>query len=123
MNPQLPPKLGEIIDKALEKNCSLRYQSAADLCSDLKRLKRDTESGALIAHAAPPASRGMTRRTKRLIAVASAFLILALAAIPLWRWTRLRPGSTSWLSEQKNVVVLPFRAISAEAQDRRTAPA
>ena len=118
VNPQLPPKLGEIIDKALEKNCSLRYQSAADLCSDLKRLKRDTESGALIAHAAPPASRGMTRRTKRLIAVASAFLILALAAIPLWRWTRLRPGSTSWLSEQKNVVVLPFRAISAEAQDQ-----
>ena len=53
VNPQLPPKLGEIIDKALEKNRDLRYQSAADLRSDLKRLKRDTESGVTVAHAAP----------------------------------------------------------------------
>ena len=45
LNATLPPKLQEIIEKLLEKDRDLRYQSAADLRGDLKRLKRDTESG------------------------------------------------------------------------------
>src|SRR5213593_1825792 len=45
LNPDLPPQVQEIIDQALEKDRDLRYQTAADLRGDLKRLKRDTESG------------------------------------------------------------------------------
>jgi serine/threonine protein kinase/Tol biopolymer transport system component len=49
LNPALPPKLQEIVEKLLEKDLDLRYQSAADLRGDLKRLKRDTESGRKVA--------------------------------------------------------------------------
>ena len=45
LNAALPPKLQEIIEKLLEKDRDLRYQSAADLRGDMKRLKRDIESG------------------------------------------------------------------------------
>jgi serine/threonine protein kinase len=50
LNPDLPPKLEDVINKALEKDRNLRYQSAADIRADLQRLKRDTDSGRAIAH-------------------------------------------------------------------------
>src|SRR5271170_3378615 len=58
LNPQVPPKLEDIINKALEKDKKLRYQSAADMRTDLQRLKRDTESGRtpVVAMEAEPAS-------------------------------------------------------------------
>src|SRR5579863_2412019 len=49
LNADLPPKFEDIINKALEKDRNLRYQSAADIRADLQRLKRDTDSGRAIA--------------------------------------------------------------------------
>jgi serine/threonine protein kinase/tetratricopeptide (TPR) repeat protein len=52
LNPDLPPKLEDIINRAMEKDRELRYQSAKEMRSELLRLKRDTES----RHGAPPSS-------------------------------------------------------------------
>ena len=49
LNPDLPAKLEDLINKALEKDRNLRYQHAADIRADLQRLKRDTESGRAVA--------------------------------------------------------------------------
>jgi len=45
LNPELPPRLTEVISKALEKDRELRYERASEMRTDLKRLKRDTDSG------------------------------------------------------------------------------
>src|ERR1700692_4317966 len=49
LNPDLPPRLEDIINKALEKDRNLRYQHASEIRADLQRLKRDTETGRFAA--------------------------------------------------------------------------
>jgi serine/threonine protein kinase len=49
INPELPTKFEDILNKALEKDRDLRYRSAADIYTDLKRLRRDTDSGRMLA--------------------------------------------------------------------------
>ncbi|MEO8586959.1 MAG: serine/threonine-protein kinase, partial [Acidobacteriota bacterium] len=68
VNSALPPELGRILDKALEKDRNLRYQTATDLKTDLTRLRRDLDSGRKRA-AEKSDSRGSTRQVVKSIAV------------------------------------------------------
>jgi len=93
INPQLPPKLEEIINRLLEKDRDLRYQGAADLRSELKRLKRDADSGrgrgAAISAPVGEASRSSEEEKHGLDARATAGETPALQrALPgRWRFT------------------------------------
>jgi Tol biopolymer transport system component len=58
VNPELPGELERIINKALEKDRHLRYQSASDIHADLKRLRRDTDSGKILASGIGSGSQG-----------------------------------------------------------------
>jgi serine/threonine protein kinase/Flp pilus assembly protein TadD len=79
INQSLPPKLEEIIGKALEKDRKLRYQSAADIRTDLQRLRRDTESARLPATENPATTAIFGKHWKLTVASAAA-TVVALAA-------------------------------------------
>ena len=82
MNPSLPTELEHIIDKALDKDRDVRYQSAADLRADLTRLKRDTTSGKVSA------AKGSIAQPKAKLrwpwAVAALTAVIAVAAVLWW---------------------------------------
>jgi tetratricopeptide (TPR) repeat protein/TolB-like protein/predicted Ser/Thr protein kinase len=118
LNPDLPPMLDDIINRALEKNRDLRFQHASDMRAELQRLKRNTETGMIAAPSAAPVAPLLKRRAMPLIAMAVVLLLLGSAAVVLWYWKPLHRVSVSGLSEQKNLVVLPFQAIAAEVQDQ-----
>jgi Tol biopolymer transport system component/predicted Ser/Thr protein kinase len=88
LNPDLPPKLEEITNKCLEKDRNLRYQTAAELAVDLKRLKREMDSGRSSAVSADAAVLAPARRSRgRIAVVAAAAVIVALAVAYLLRPT------------------------------------
>jgi Tol biopolymer transport system component/predicted Ser/Thr protein kinase len=80
INPDIPAELERIINKALEKDRDVRYQSAADIRADLKRLKRDTTSGKMNVAVAAPAQ-APTRRSRWVWAVVAVASLLAIAAL------------------------------------------
>jgi eukaryotic-like serine/threonine-protein kinase len=97
LNPDIPPKLEDIVNRALEKNKNLRYQHAADMRAELQRLRRDTESTRTVAVPALP-----EKRSKLWIALAACIAAIGLAAVGTWY---LRSGRTAQID---SIAVLPF---------------
>ncbi|HWW14860.1 MAG TPA: serine/threonine-protein kinase [Candidatus Dormibacteraeota bacterium] len=79
-NPDLPPGLEHIIGKALDKDREIRYQSAAEIRADLKRLKRDSTSGRVTV-AALPATQSSAHNRRLLWGVAATAALLIGAAL------------------------------------------
>jgi TolB-like protein len=106
VNPELPVRLEEVIGKALEKDREVRYQHAADIRADLKRLKRDTSSGAVSA----PAIRKAVGwwRTKPLWIAGMLALLLISGVLVTRNSLKTRQQSIG------SVAVLPFRGISSD---------
>jgi serine/threonine protein kinase/tetratricopeptide (TPR) repeat protein len=82
LNPDIPAKLEEVINKALEKDRKLRYRSAADMRTDLQRIRRDTESGrtAAVGEAGSGTRTAKSSARWKIIAPIAAVLILGFVA-------------------------------------------
>jgi serine/threonine protein kinase/Flp pilus assembly protein TadD len=106
LNPELSPKLEEIINKALEKDRNLRYHNAADIRTDLKRLKRDTDSGRVVAAISDRRTAVGTPplQKRRPLAIAGAALILV--AIAIWGTLYLRSRRAMNRLTDKDTIVL-----------------
>jgi serine/threonine protein kinase/Tfp pilus assembly protein PilF len=106
LNPALPPELERIINKALEKDRDLRYQSASDLWADLKRLKRDTDSGRVGASGARPAERrsALQKRWKVIVPAALMLVAAAIGGTLYFRWRQ----STTRLTDKDTIVLSDF---------------
>jgi eukaryotic-like serine/threonine-protein kinase len=90
LNPDLPPQIENIVSKAIEKNRDLRYQVAPEIRTDLRRLKRDMDSGyTTSASAAADVTRKAVSRRRIRLLIASAIFVLFLAAGVFYRfWPR-----------------------------------
>jgi len=93
LNPDLPPELERILNKCLEKDRDLRYHSAADLETDLKRLKRDTDSGrsgvTSVASVAPTPAAKPAASWQKWAGLAA--IVVVLAGLSLWLRAPLPP--------------------------------
>jgi serine/threonine protein kinase len=106
LNPDLPPDLQRVLDKALEKDRDLRYQSAAELRADLKRLKRETDSGK--SAGSLPAVQVASPR-KYWVAALSLILVAMTAAV-VWYW-RSKPST----AQIESIAVIPFATVGGNA--------
>ena len=86
LNPDLPPKLDDIINKALEKDRNLRYQHASEIRTDLQRLKRDTETGRAVAVGALAGRLGDSQDTPRQTVPGPALVAGSVSKRPPRRW-------------------------------------
>jgi len=111
---QVPPRLQEITSHALEKDRDLRYQSAAELRADLKRLRRDSESGKS-APGEKAASHSRREFAKIFVLV---LLVLAVAAAFGLRWYSKRSSTGATLPGTKpSIAVLPLQNLSNDPQN------
>jgi len=107
VNPELPKQLEEIISKSLEKDRNLRYQHASDIRTDLQRLRRDSESGRIVA--APTPFSETFKRHKLRVALVLFAVAIALAVAATWH---LRSGKAAQID---SIAVLPFINGSGDA--------
>jgi len=105
LNPDVPADLERVINKCLEKDRNLRYQSAAEMRADLQRLKRDSDSGRSAASELAPISR---RRWFQWVAVAVG--VIAATVIALFFWQSRHPAVSHVDSANpRAIAVLPFQ--------------
>ena len=138
LNPDLPARLEEAINKALEKDRNLRYQHASDLRTDLQRLKRDSDSGRTAQHAVqeeaesaaavvpaapskasssqqiaavtkPPSEKRAFEIPWKLAVVIGALLALSFAAVSYWRSTKVHA-----LTEKDTIVLADFTNMTGD---------
>ena len=112
LNPELPAEMERIINKLIEKDRDVRYQSAAELRADLKRLKRESESGRISAFHPGPAHQ-TSRMTKWTIAGGAVAVVIALAAAG---YLHFRRGSSA--AGIRSIAVLPFTNVGGNAGDQ-----
>jgi eukaryotic-like serine/threonine-protein kinase len=106
LNPDLPLKLEDIINKALEKDRNLRYQHAADIRTDLQRLKRDTDTGRAVA----ASSGSMAAQESESKAVTQPFSPASAATVAAGTSGAVTPASEPTPAVQKRSWTIPIVA-------------
>jgi Tol biopolymer transport system component/predicted Ser/Thr protein kinase len=94
-NPALPAELDHIIEKALEKDRDLRYQTASDFRADLRRLLRAIDSSPTLSSTAQLIAGRRTASARRWLWLAACLAALSIVALAAWRWSRA-PRGPDW---------------------------